>query len=704
MGTSKYFILYFENSQQSQEDICDEISMDLPERFKKSKLIFEPIYQKHGFHECILTLEYLQDKILREYNDEIVLKNKLFQYSKKAYIKIRNNGECICNEKNKNKQKTKGLENELEKGNNEDKQKIKELEYELEKEKRKRQEIENSMMQKEIYYKLGKMEKDIEQLKIYKSFNENEMKSKESNDTSKSNSSCPPFAFSNSSIKTNCFLIECNKEYEELITKYENEEIFPYIQTFINNTYSNFLKDLRYRDFQHRIFNILDFDSMYFSIKKKLEDNLLKICENIKKIEHFNIVLLGREGVGKSTLLNSVLKLNGEHMAKTGEGGSVTLEIKRYSNLDPKMDFLRLYDTQGIGIKEENSIEKVFSDISKLINKQIFKDNPNPDDLIHCLWFCYDGRFGDLENELLKKLSETYSDKTLPFIIVHTQTFSRAKANKSIEKIMKDYEIPQEKFCQVLARDEDEDEDGQYDEPKRKSFGIEELMKKTALKIEDAVESANYQFTKYHIFIEIDKYLDDISKAVEIEYNDNYKDFKELKKELFSVLYNKAKLLIENITLKDFDRSTALKSGFDLFLSDTILKAESLFNLMIDEIIKMQSPQIGKILFEKEKNTPKDEENDFKNEKYFMYEYQDDIKNPRYPFRKKIEKEVQTYIFFELVNRVMEYFRLAIKQSFTDYAREKDKEIMDLYKKFSEESIKCASKEIVKKIELSFHS
>jgi hypothetical protein len=317
------------------------------------------------------------------------------------------------------------------------------------------------------------------------------------------------------------------------------------------------------------------------------------------------------------------------------------------------MDFLRLYDTQGIGIKEENSIEKVFSDISKLINKQIFKDNPNPDDLIHCLWFCYDGRFGDLENELLKKLSETYSDKTLPFIIVHTQTFSRAKANKSIEKIMKDYKIPQEKFCQVLARDEDEDEDGQYDEPKRKSFGIEELMKKTALKIEDAVESANYQFTKYHIFIEIDKYLDDISKAVEIENNDNYKDFKELKNELFSVLYNKAKLLIENITLKDFDRSTDLKSGFDLFLSDTILKAESLFNLMIDEIIKMQSPQIGKILFEKEKNIPKDEENDFKNEKYFMYEYQDDIKNPRYPFRKKIEKEVQTYIFFELVNRVM---------------------------------------------------
>ena len=101
MGTSQTFILYFENSKKNREDLCDEISMDLPERFKKSKLIFEPIYQKHGFHECILTLEYFQKNILIEYKDEIVLKKELFQYSKKAYIKIRNNGDCICNKKNK---------------------------------------------------------------------------------------------------------------------------------------------------------------------------------------------------------------------------------------------------------------------------------------------------------------------------------------------------------------------------------------------------------------------------------------------------------------------------------------------------------------------------------------------------------------------------------------------------------------------------
>ena len=50
----------------------------------------------------------------------------------------------------------------------------------------------------------------------------------------------------------------------------------------------------------------------------------------------------------------------------------------------------------------------------------------------------------------------------------------------------------------------------------------------------------------------------------------------------------------------------------------------------------------------------------------------------------------------------MDYFRLAIKQSFTEYAREKDKVIMNLYNEFSQESIKYASEKIVKKIESLF--
>ena len=96
--------------------------------------------------------------------------------------------------------------------------------------------------------------------------------------------------------------------------------------------------------------------------------------------------------------------------------------------------------------------------------------------------------------------------------------------------------------------------------------------------------------------------------------------------------------------------------------------------------------------------------NNSQNERYFMFEYQNDIRNRTYPFRKKIEKKVVKFIFNVLVKKVMDYFRLAIKQSFTEYAKEKDKDIMILYKKFSEESIKYASEDIVKKIKSLYPS
>ena len=97
MGSSISFVLYLENEKRNRDDVCDEISLDLPKRFKKSKLIYEPIYNKYGFHECILTLEYNKTKYsIEEYKDEIVIKKKLIENGKKAYIKIANNGGCIA--------------------------------------------------------------------------------------------------------------------------------------------------------------------------------------------------------------------------------------------------------------------------------------------------------------------------------------------------------------------------------------------------------------------------------------------------------------------------------------------------------------------------------------------------------------------------------------------------------------------------------
>ena len=447
MGGSFSFVLYFENKMNTRDEICDQINFDLPKMFLKAKYIFEPIYNKHGFHNCILTLEYCRQNSIIEYTDDIVITSKLFQYSKIAYIKIKNKGKCICGKisispyfNNGNELTPIPLISEKEYQNN-----IEKIKIELDSERKKREELEyelknvkenvpmknekreinmknkeyNELFEKDLNYKIGKLEKDINIIKneIINRSNPNIMK-KEDDDSNDS----LIFLMNDIYEMKKEFLINQNKDFKSSIELYEKEVINPTIKTIIENFYTEFLNNLRYKDFQNTIFNFLDFETMYFSIKKKLEENINTICKNITKTKHFNIVLLGREGVGKSTLVNMILKLDKENQAKTGEGDSVTLEIKKYSN--PKIDFLRLYDTQGIGIKEDNKIDTIFSNISKLINEQIIKEDSNPDDLIHCLWFCFNGRFGDLEIEILQKLSETYSDKKLPFIIVHTKTFT----------------------------------------------------------------------------------------------------------------------------------------------------------------------------------------------------------------------------------------------------------------------------------------
>ena len=481
MGSSISFVLYLENEKRNRDDVCDEISLDLPKRFKKSKLIYEPIYNKYGFHECILTLEYNKTKdSIEEYKDEIVIKKKLIENGKKAYIKIANNGGCICQKIRKDQNFNNGNEknsiiSEKETPNqNNMNDNIEEIKSNLENERRKREELErelkeerekNIMKNEEMYYnlkeekennkkhkeynerlvkefnfKIEKLEKDVKQIKNKNNVNPNEIKNQNFDTFIKEDDDSFHIFMNDIDEKKKEFLLDQSKEFENSIVLYENEVINPTIKALMENTYTKFLNNLRYKDFQDNIFNFLDFKTMYFSIKNKIEENIKTICKNITKTKHFNIVLLGREGVGKSTLVNIILKLDKENEAKTGVGDSVTLEIKKYSN--PKMDFLRIYDTQGIGIKEDNSIEKIFSNISKLINEQIIKEDANPDDLIHCLWFCFNGRLGDLENDILQKLSETYSDKTLPFIIVHTKTLNKAEAKQSIKSIMEKYDIP----------------------------------------------------------------------------------------------------------------------------------------------------------------------------------------------------------------------------------------------------------------------
>lgn len=141
-----------------------------------------------------------------------------------------------------------------------------------------------------------------------------------------------------------------------------------------------------------------------------------------------NVLVIGNSGVGKSTLINSVL---GEETAKTGWGITGTtdkLEIYENENIP-----FRIIDTVGF----EPSFIKRFKAINavKRWSKNSAKAGKE-DNQINVIWFCIDGTSSKLFEETIKSLSSATSMwESVPVIVTITKSYSVPEREKNIEMV-----------------------------------------------------------------------------------------------------------------------------------------------------------------------------------------------------------------------------------------------------------------------------
>ena len=204
---------------------------------------------------------------------------------------------------------------------------------------------------------------------------------------------------------------------------------------------------------------------MAIDIDKTAQEAINAIADKIKNLKTLNIIVAGKTGVGKSTLINAVFR---DKLAETGMGKPVTDHMRK---IIKKGIPLAIYDTRGFELGREVQTE-VKKEVIDTISKGLATQDINK--AIHCIWYCINtasNRVEPEEIEWLKELSKDNQITQVPIIIVLTQSFSKKKADE-MRKALLDENLDVIQVIPVLAEDYEIEDLGTA-----KSYGLDILIK-----------------------------------------------------------------------------------------------------------------------------------------------------------------------------------------------------------------------------------
>ena len=203
---------------------------------------------------------------------------------------------------------------------------------------------------------------------------------------------------------------------------------------------------------------------MNINTDKIAQEAIDAISDKIKNLNTLNIIVAGKTGVGKSTLINSVFR---DKLADTGMGKPVTEHMRKISK---KGIPLAIYDTRGFELGKEVQ-KQVKKEVVETISKGLATKDINKS--IHCIWYCINtasNRIEPEEFEWLRELSKDNQITQIPIIVVLTQSFSKKNAD-TLRKMILDENIDVIQVVPVLAEDYEID-----DEYTAKAYGLDMLI------------------------------------------------------------------------------------------------------------------------------------------------------------------------------------------------------------------------------------
>lgn len=199
-------------------------------------------------------------------------------------------------------------------------------------------------------------------------------------------------------------------------------------------------------------------------INKLVDDCISAVHEKIKSLNTLNVVIVGKTGVGKSTLINSVFR---ENLAETGIGRPVTKHMRKISK---KGMPINIFDTKGFELGK-NAQDEVKEELNKIIEEGVKSKDVNK--TIHCIWYCINAASNRIEPEeiaWIKRLTEENKIYQVPIIIVLTQSFSKKHAGE-LKRVIENENLAVVNMIPVLAQDYEID-----DEYIVKAYGLDTLI------------------------------------------------------------------------------------------------------------------------------------------------------------------------------------------------------------------------------------